>query len=200
MEDFLKRSLAFLLLIFFSPIFFIIYVLIKTTSKGEGFYQQWRTGKNKKPFKIIKFRTMVEDADKIKKKYKFLNKADGPVFKIYEDPRFTKIGKFLSHTGLDELPQLINILKGEMDFVGPRPFPIEEAEKIPQKYNVRFSVLPGITSLWVVKGAFHDNFDYWMKLDIEYIKNKNFWYDLKIIFLTLIFILKKIIKKLITKN
>jgi Sugar transferases involved in lipopolysaccharide synthesis len=132
MEDFLKRSLAFLLLIFFFPIFFIIYVLIKVTSKGPGFYQQWRTGKNKKPFKIIKFRTMVEDADKIKQKCKFLNKADGPVFKVYEDPRFTNIGKFLSHVGLDELPQLINILKGEMDFVGPRPFPIEEAEKIPQ--------------------------------------------------------------------
>jgi len=194
MGNFLKRVLTFFLLLFFSPVFFIIYLLVKITSKGPGFYQQWRAGKNKKPFKIIKFRTMIEGAERIQKKYQFLNQADGPVFKIKDDPRFTKIGRFLSHTGLDELPQLINILKGEMDFVGPRPFPIEEAKKIPQKYNERFSVLPGITSPWVIEGAFHNNFDKWMQLDLDYVKNKNFWYDLKIIFLTVIFIINKIIK------
>jgi len=197
MESFLKRLLAFLLLLFFSPIFFVIYFLIKITSKGPGFYLQWRAGKNKRLFKIIKFRTMIEGAENIQRRYQFLNQADGPVFKIENDPRFTKIGRFLSHTGLDELPQLINILKGEMDFVGPRPFPIKEAKKIPKKYEARFSVLPGITSLWVIKGAFHNDFDYWMRLDLEYVKNKNFWYDLKIIFLTLVFILNKIVKRLL---
>lgn len=111
---------------------------------------------------------MVGNAEELQSKYAHINEADGPVFKIHSDPRYTKVGKFLSHIGLDELPQLINIIKGEMVFVGPRPLPVEEAKKLPKKYSARFSVLPGITSFWVIKGSHKMSFDKWMQLDIQY--------------------------------
>ncbi len=139
---------------------------------------------------------MVEKADSLKNKYRYLNQADGPVFKIDNDPRYTRIGKWLSKTGLDELPQLINIIKGEMDFVGPRPLPVDEAKKIPKKYQARFSVLPGITSLWVINGAYHNDFEKWMKDDLEYVKKKNLFFDLYIVFKTIIFVIKLIIKNI----
>ena len=120
---------------------------------------------------------MVDDAEKQKQNILNLNEVDGPVFKIYDDPRYTKIGRFLSHTGLDELPQLINIIKGEMDFVGPRPLPVAEAELVPKKYQERLSVLPGITSPWILQGAHILSFEEWMKSDLAYIKKKSLWYD-----------------------
>ncbi|MFA5770294.1 MAG: sugar transferase [Patescibacteria group bacterium] len=155
------------------------------------FFKQKRLGKDKKPFFIYKFRTMVKDAENLKYKIQNLNEADGPVFKINDDPRYTKIGRFLAHSGLDEIPQLINVIKGEMAFVGPRPLPVEEANKVPKKYNKRFSVLPGITSLWVVRGAGHSSFKKWMEDDLEYIKNKSFLYDVKIIIQTIWMLLKQ---------
>ena len=112
---------------------FIIGLIVKIFSIGPVLFKQNRAGKFKKPFIIYKFRTMVTDAEKLKEAITNLNEADGPVFKIKNDPRYTLIGKFLAHTGLDELPQLINIVKGEMSFVGPRPLPINEANKIPKK-------------------------------------------------------------------
>lgn len=157
------------------------------------FFKQKRLGKNKKPFFIYKFRTMVVNAENLKSKIQNLNEADGPVFKMYNDPRYTKIGRFLAHNGLDEIPQLINIIRGEMALVGPRPLPINEAKKVPKKYERRFSVLPGITSLWVVKGADHTSFKKWMEDDLEYIKNKSFLYDLKIIIQTIWMLLKQFI-------
>ncbi len=177
----IERIFALILLIFLSPVFFIFYILVKLSSKGPFFFKQWRMGKNKKPFLIYKIRTMVEDAEKLKNKYRALNQADGPVFKIYDDPRFTKIGRFLAKKGLDELPQLINIVRGEMSFVGPRPLPIDEAKKVPKKYEKRFSVKPGLISTWAVNGAFHNDFDEWMRMDLEDVKNKSFYYDLSII-------------------
>ena len=143
---------------------------------------------------------MVEEAEVLKDKYRHLNEADGPVFKIRHDPRYTKIGKFLAHTGLDEIPQLINIVKGEISFVGPRPLPVEEGLKVPKIYEKRFSILPGITSAWIVKGAHKLTFDQWMRLDLEYVKNKSFWYDIKILTSTAILILKLIIYKLLRKD
>jgi len=190
----LERLLALFLLIFFSPAFFILYILIKFTSKGPFFFRQLRMGKDKKPFWIYKIRTMVEEAEKLKEKVKHLNQADGPVFKIYDDPRFTKLGKFLAKTGIDELAQLINILKGEMSFVGPRPLPIDEAQKIFKKYERRFSVNPGIFSSWVAEGAFHNDFKKWMEFDLKDIENKSFWYDLKIMIKSIVFVLKLVIK------
>jgi len=188
----LKRLLALFLLVLFSPLLVILYIMIKLTSKGPFLFKQLRVGKDKKPFWIYKIRTMIEEAERIKKKIKHLNQADGPVFKIYNDPRFTPIGRIIARFGLDELPQLINIIKGEMSFVGPRPFPIDEAQKIPKEYEKRFSVLPGIFSSWVASSAFHDNFKKWMELDLRDVKNKSFWYDLKIIFQSVAFVLRLI--------
>ena len=189
-----EKLLALFLLIFFSPVFFILYILIKLTSQGPFFFKQLRVGKNKKPFWIYKIRTMVENAEDLKEKIKNLNQADGPVFKVYDDPRFTKIGRFLAKIGIDELPQLINIVKGQMSFVGPRPFPLDEAKKIPKKYEKRFLVLPGIFSSWVAYGAFHNDFKKWMELDLKDVENKSFWYDLKIVIKSFGFVLKLIIR------
>jgi len=191
---FFERLLALFLLIFLSPLLVILYILVKFTSQGPFFFKQLRAGKNKKPFWIYKIRTMVENAEDLKEKIKHLNQADGPVFKVYDDPRFTKIGRFLAKIGIDELPQLINIAKGEMSFVGPRPLPLDEAKKIPKKYERRFSVLPGIFSSWVATGAFHNDFKKWMELDLKDVENKSFWYDLKIILRSLGFVLKLIIR------
>lgn len=153
------RLLAWVMFIFLLPFFAILYIVVKLNSKGPFIFKQERAGKDKKPFTLYKIRTMTEGAEESKNNYKHLNETDGPVFKIREDPRYTKLGKFLAHSGLDELPQLVNIIKGEMSFVGPRPLPVDEAARVPGKYERRFSVLPGITSLWVVKGVHNLNFD-----------------------------------------
>ena len=192
----MERLFALLLLILFSPLLAILYIIVKLTYNGPFLFKQLRIGKDKKPFWIYKIRTMVEDAEKLKEKFRHLNQADGPVFKIYNDPRFTPIGRIIARFGLDELPQLINVVKGEMNFVGPRPFPIDEAKKIPKKYEIRFSVKPGIFSSWVASGAFHNNFKKWMELDLMDVKNKSFWYDLKIIIKSVEFVLRLVIKNI----
>ena len=183
-----------------------MFFLVKLTSKGPFIFKQKRLGKDKKRFFIYKIRTMIENAEDLKSKIYHLNEADGPVFKVHNDPRYTKIGQWLAHTGLDELSQLINIIKGEMSFVGPRPLPVNEANKVPKIYERRFSVLPGLSSLWVVKGTDHSDFNKWMRLDLEYVKNRSFWYDIKIILQTAILILKllwrntKLIKASLPRN
>lgn len=131
---------------------------------------------------MFKLRTMRLGADKEKDKYLNLNEADGPVFKIKDDPRFTKVGKIFAHTGIDELPQLINVLRGEMSLVGPRPLPVEEEKKIPPSWReTRRSVKPGIISSWAVGGAHRLRFNQWMELDIKDIRNKSLIYDAIII-------------------
>ncbi len=185
-----RRIIAFLLLVLASPLFLFLYLAVKLSSKGPFLFKQLRAGKDKKPFYIYKIRTMAENAEALKKSYVHLNEADGPVFKIRNDPRYTKVGKILSHTGLDELPQLINIVNGEMDFVGPRPFPVNEANKVSGKYIKRFTVLPGITSPWVIKGSHKLSFTQWMDLDQKYIKNKSVLYDIYLLLLTTVIILK----------
>ncbi len=199
LQQMFYQYVAFILLIVCVPLFLLLYILVKTTSKGSFIFEQKRLGKNKKPFWLYKIRTMVINAENLKSKIQNLNEADGPVFKIRNDPRYTKIGKFISHTGLDELPQLVNIIKGEMSFVGPRPLPVEEALKVPKKYERRFYVLPGITSSWVVKGSHKLSFDQWMKLDLEYIEKKSLWYDLQIASQTIILILKSLYAKIQNK-
>ncbi|MCS7093529.1 MAG: sugar transferase [Patescibacteria group bacterium] len=183
-----ERLLAFLLLIVFSPVFFVLFFLVRLSSPGPFLFKQIRMGKGKKPFIVYKIRTMIKDAEKLKKNYLHLNQADGPVFKIKNDPRFTPIGKIISQFGLDELPQLINIIRGEMSFVGPRPLPVEEARKIPQEYQKRFLVKPGIFSSWVAQGAFLNDFQRWMILDLQDVKSKSFWYDLKVAIRSLRFV------------
>ena len=179
-----QKFIAFLLLVISFPLILVLSILIKYSSKGPFIFKQNRIGKDSKIFTLYKIRTMVENAEELRDKYKRLNEADGPVFKIQNDPRYTKIGKLLSRTGLDELPQLVNVLKGEMAFVGPRPLPVYEGLRIPKKYRKRFSVLPGITSPWVVKGAHKLSFKQWMELDLNYVKRRSMVYDIAILFLT----------------
>lgn len=192
--------LAVFLLIFTFPLWIILYLLTKLISPGQFIFKQKRVGKDNKPFLIYKIRTMVVDAENLKSKIENLNEVDGPVFKIYDDPRYTKIGRFLSHTGLDELPQLINIIRGEMDFVGPRPLPIDEAKLIPQKYQKRTNILPGITSPWVLQGAHKLKFKEWMESDLAYMKNKSICYDSVVLGKSFLLVLTFIYKKLFNKD
>lgn len=189
----LERFIASTLIILLSPLFCFLYIIVKTTSKGPFIFVQKRAGKNQTPFVIYKIRTMDEHAEELKKHYRHLNQADGPVFKIFNDPRYTKIGKWMSKTGLDELPQLINIVKGEMSFVGPRPLPIEEAANIPDKYKMRFNVLPGITSLWVINGSHSLSFKQWMELDKFYTLHKSVLLDMYVIYKTLVFVISSLL-------
>lgn len=186
----LEQVLAAIIFVFITPLWLILWILIKFFSPGPFLFRQLRLGKNKKSFWIYKIRTMVVEAEMLKNKYQHLNQADGPVFKISDDPRFTKIGKIISRLGLDELAQLFNIIKGEMSFVGPRPLPVDEAKKVPKRYQKRFSVKPGIFSSWVAEGAFHNDFDRWMRLDLQDIEKKSFFYDLWVLIRSLWFVLK----------
>ena len=173
-----KRAMDFIasliLLTILAPFFFVIALLIKLTSPGTAFFVQERIGLNKRRFRLYKFRTMVPGAEKKLAELEDLNEVSGPVFKIKNDPRITWIGKFLRKTSVDELPQLINVLKGDMSLVGPRPLPVRDYEGFDEDWHRRrFSVRPGITCLWQVNGRSNTSFDKWMKLDMEYIDNWN---------------------------
>lgn len=172
------------------PLFCVISLMILVFSGYPIFFKQKRSGLNGKPFYILKFRTMKNGAERVQYRYKELNEADGPVFKIYNDPRFTKIGKALSRTGLDELPQLINVLKGDMSLVGPRPLPIREAQRLTKEQKVRELVKPGVTSLWVIKGSHILSFKEWMELDKKYVKSACLSLDMEIIYKTFLMLLK----------
>lgn len=185
-----QRLLALFLIFITLPFWILFYIFIKIDSEGSAIFGQKRLGRNKKIFIMYKFRTMVKNAESLKKKYLKLNEASGPVFKIKNDPRYTRFGKILSQTALDELPQLINVLKGEMALVGPRPLPVDEANKVPAKYQKRFSVLPGLTSTWVLKGQHRLSFKQWMELDLKYIKNRSAMLDIEIFLETILLVLK----------
>lgn len=177
------RVEGLILLVLFWPLMTLLAFLVGIFSGWPVFFCQDRVGYKGKVFRIIKFRTMKNGADKLKEDIKNLNEADGPVFKIKNDPRLTNIGKFLFHSGLDEMPQFMNMLKGEMSLVGPRPLPIDEEEKIETKYRfLRQGVKPGIVSPWILDGYHRMKFTDWMKSDLNYIENKTFLSDLKIIF------------------
>jgi len=159
-------------MIFLSPLFILIAILIKLDSHGPIFFKQERIGLRGRKFKLYKFRTMIIDAENKLQDLKDKNESDGPVFKMKEDPRITRVGKFLRKTGLDELPQLQNVIRGEMSLVGPRP-PIESEVKQYERWQLRrLSVKPGITCTWQVVPNRHDvKFDNWMKMDLNYIDN-----------------------------
>lgn len=186
---FLKRSLDILAslagLIVLSPLFLIVALAIKIEDpKGSVFFSQQRCGKDNKLFPMYKFRSMVSNAEELLEELKEMNEMDGPVFKIKEDPRITKVGKFIRKTSIDELPQLLNVLKGDMSLVGPRPaIPHEVAEY--NEYQIqRLLVKPGITCIWQVSGRNTIGFDEWIEMDLEYIKTRSFLLDLKLIFKT----------------
>jgi len=193
----MQKVLAVFIFILLIPFFVILSLCIVLESSGGIFFSQKRTGYRNKPFILYKLRTMQKNAEEIKLQFSHLNEVDGPVFKIKNDPRYTKIGKLISHLGLDELPQLVNIIKGEMAFVGPRPLPLDEAKKIPQKDRKRVSVLPGITSLWVVNGGHRISFAKWMNLDLFYIIHKSVHLDIIIIIQTVLLFIRIFLKRII---
>ncbi len=186
----MQRIIALLLLLLISPFLGVIFFIVKLTSRGSFVFRQKRAGKDRKIFTIYKIRTMTEEAEKIKNKFKYLNEADGPVFKIKNDPRFTRFGKILASIGMDEVLQLVNIIKGEMNFIGPRPLPVEEALKVPRIYHNRFTVKPGISSLWVIRGAHRLSFNEWMESDIEYLRRRNIFLDIYIAISTILSIIR----------
>lgn len=163
------------------PLILVISILLVTTSGFPIFFIQKRIGKNGKSFSMYKFRTMMVGAEGQKQKLMSANEVDGPVFKIQNDPRFTFFGKILSKTGLDELPQFFNILKRDMNLVGPRPLPLKEAKRLKKSYKIREKVLPGIISTWVVEGMHNLKFREWMNLDKEYVFKANLATDISIV-------------------
>lgn len=172
-------------LIVLFPLFLIVGFLIKIDSPGPIFFKQMRVGKNGSTFKIYKFRTMCFDAEEKLKSLKDKNEMSGKQFKIKNDPRITNIGIFLRKTSIDELPQLVNVLKGEMSLIGPRPALLEEVKEYSEYEKKRLSVLPGCSGLWQVSGRNNLTFDQMVELDLIYINNINFSNDLKIILKTL---------------
>lgn len=187
---FLKRLIditgSLIGLIILSPIFIVVSIAIKLEDpKGSIFFGQERNGKYPKTFKMYKFRSMVHNAEELLEQLKAQNEMNGPAFKMKNDPRITKVGKFIRKTSIDELPQLINILKGDMSFVGPRPpIPREVAEY--DEYQLqRLSVKPGLTCYWQVSGRNNIDFEEWIELDLKYIKERNIFIDIKLILMTI---------------
>lgn len=172
-------------IILLSPLFLIVAVLIKLEDpKGKVFFAQERNGRYPKTFKMYKFRSMVHNAEDLLKDLMDRNEQTGPVFKINDDPRITKVGKFIRKTSIDELPQLFNVLKGDMSLVGPRPPIPHEVDQYNSYQMQRLAVKPGLTCIWQVSGRNNIGFDEWVEMDIEYIKNRNLWLDIKLIFKT----------------
>lgn len=186
---FLKRLFDIIFSIFwilvFTPLFLIVSLIVVCTSKGHALYISERIGKNGKPFLMIKFRTMVKGADDMIEDVKNLNETNGPTFKAEDDPRITKFGHFLRKTSIDELPQLFNILVGQMSFVGPRPPLRREVEQYDDFAKLRLTAKPGLTCIWQCSGRNNIEFDEWMKLDVEYLQKRSLIFDFWIILKTI---------------
>ncbi|HTU47737.1 MAG TPA: sugar transferase [Bryobacteraceae bacterium] len=173
-------------LIVLFPLLLLAAILIKVTSPGPIFFIQKRVGLHKRPLNVFKFRTMTADAEKRLHEIEHLNEVSGPVFKIKNDPRITPLGKILRKTSIDELPQLFNVFKGEMSLVGPRPLPVRDYEGFSEDWQRRrFSVKPGITCLWQVRGRSSIPFEQWMELDLQYIEKWSLWLDVQILLRTI---------------
>jgi exopolysaccharide biosynthesis polyprenyl glycosylphosphotransferase len=181
----LDTALSIAVLIILLPVMAVVALLIKLTSPGPVLFVQNRVGMNQRQFKLYKFRSMVADAEARKLQLAHLNERDGPAFKIENDPRITRIGRFIRKTSIDELPQLFNVLSGEMSLVGPRPPLPEEVKKYEWLFRKRLSVKPGITCIWQISGRNNVSFDRWMQMDHEYIENWSIWLDLQILFKTI---------------
>lgn len=190
---FLKRTtdiiLSIVLLIVFSPIILITTIAIKASSKGPILFAQVRSGLNGRKFKLYKFRTMIVGAEMKKRELEKMNEMDGPVFKIKKDPRITPVGRVLRKLSIDEIPQLINVLKGDMSIVGPRPPLPVEVELYKMWQRRRLSLRPGITCIWQVSGRNKIQFEKWMEMDLEYIDHWSLWLDFKILFKTVFVVL-----------
>lgn len=173
---------AFIGLVCLSWLFFVVAILIKLEDpKGPIFFKQVRVGKDGKEFYMYKFRSMVANAEELLDSLLHLNETTGAMFKIKEDPRITKVGKFIRRTSIDELPQLWNVLKGEMSLVGPRPPLPREVEQYTEYDKQRLLVTPGCTGLWQVSGRSNIGFEGMVELDLQYIRSRSIFFDLKII-------------------
>jgi lipopolysaccharide/colanic/teichoic acid biosynthesis glycosyltransferase len=168
-------------LIMAAPVISLAAILIRATSRGDAFFVQKREGLGGKSFSIYKLRTMRPDAESLKSELRAYSEQDGPAFKMTDDPRITPIGRFLRKTSIDELPQLWNILKGDMSLVGPRPLPIDESQSCQQWQRRRLSVRPGLTCIWQIRGRNSVSFDEWVRMDLRYIKRRSLWYNLYLI-------------------
>ncbi|MDQ7052797.1 MAG: sugar transferase [candidate division KSB1 bacterium] len=190
---FVKRlmdiALSLSLLILLSPLMLIVAILIKLTSNGPVLFKQVRCGLNGRHFTLYKFRTMVVGAEMKKRELEKMNEMDGPVFKMQRDPRITPLGRILRKFSIDELPQLFNVLKGDMSIVGPRPPLPVEVELYQLWQRRRLSLKPGLTCIWQVSGRNKIKFEKWMEMDLEYIDNWSLWLDIKIIFKTFFVVL-----------
>jgi exopolysaccharide biosynthesis polyprenyl glycosylphosphotransferase len=186
---FQKRMLDFvgstiLIILSFPVIILPLAILVKLDSKGPIFFRQERVGQNQRRFKMIKFRSMIVNAEEIKASLMALNEQDGPVFKITNDPRITRLGRFIRKFSLDEFPQLFNVWRGEMSLVGPRPPIPSEVEQYSWSQRRRLSVRPGMTGLWQVSGRNNIGFEEWVEMDLDYIDRWSIWLDIKILFMT----------------
>jgi lipopolysaccharide/colanic/teichoic acid biosynthesis glycosyltransferase len=168
-------------LIALSPVLIGAAVAIKLSSPGPIFFSQLREGKDGKQFGILKFRTMVIDAEELQTDLLEQSEQDGPAFKMTNDPRVTKVGKYLRKSCVDELPQLYNVLIGEMSLVGPRPLPVHESLGCKAWQRARLTVLPGLTCIWQARGGRDVKFAEWMRMDLHYIEKRSFWFDMKLI-------------------
>lgn len=187
--DFFKRIFdivcSLVALIILSPVFLIMAILVKTTSEGPVFFAHKRVGKNGKEIKIYKFRSMVTNAEELIKQFTPEQKAEYEKnFKLENDPRITKVGKFMRKTSLDELPQLLNILKGDISIVGPRPVTEVETEIYGNYRDMLLSVKPGLTGFWAANGRSDTTYTRRRAMEIYYVKNRSLWLDIKIIFKT----------------
>lgn len=177
-------------LVVLSPVFLISAIAIKVEDpKGAVIFKQARVGKNGRQFYIYKFRSMCENAEDMLDDLCELNERDGPAFKIENDPRVTKVGAFPRKTCIDELPQLVNILNGDMSIVGPRPPLVTEVTQYNDYQMQRLSVTPGLTCIWQIKKGEDTTFDEWVEMDLEYIRNRSVWLDIKLIFMTIAVVL-----------
>src|SRR5215813_5163366 len=183
----LDLAMAFVLLVFLTPVLIGVAIAIRITSPGPILFRQRRCGLNGRPFTMLKFRSMVSDAEQRKQELAALNEMGGPVFKLTNDPRVTPIGRFLRRWSIDEWPQFINVLQGEMSLVGPRPLPVDEVERFDDPaHRRRLSVRPGLTCLWQVSGRNEvRDFKDWVRLDLEYIDHWSLWLDVKILWRTI---------------
>lgn len=171
-------------LIILSPVFVIVAIAIKLDSKGPIFFKQDRVGRDEELFSMYKFRSMVVNAEELKKALENQNEMSGPMFKMKKDPRITRVGRFIRKTSIDELPQLVNVIKGDMSLVGPRPSLPKEVEQFEPWMKERLTVQPGITCFWQVMGRNSIPFEEWMKLDVKYVRERNYFLDIKLIFKT----------------
>jgi lipopolysaccharide/colanic/teichoic acid biosynthesis glycosyltransferase len=172
-------------LVLLAPVLIVLGIVIKVDSTGPIFYASQRVGRKGRVFRCFKFRTMVTDAEKLQEKLRHLNERDGVLFKIKDDPRITRCGRTMRKYSLDELPQLWNVLWGDMSLVGPRPPLASEVKQYELEYLRRLEVSPGITGLWQVEARAHPSFDRYIDLDLRYVENWNLSLDLKILMRTI---------------